>query len=332
MKPAESNILLMENVFKQFGENIVLNGVNLNIQSGELFGIIGMSGTGKTTLLNTIIGFVNPDKGDVRFKVEHLLDYAGEEENYRSVFKNPKQAKKIFGFAAQNPSVYDKLTPEENLDYFGALYDLPKDIRRTNSRILLKLMGLFEHRDTLAGNLSGGMKKRLDIACALIHDPKILILDEPTSDLDPILRKQMWELIKKINEKGTTILISSHFLDEIEHLCDRVGILSNNQITNVGTPAQLKNLFTKNEEVKFESTPGNYSAVINSLKAIKGINIKKIVNDGYAITIYTPKAETIIHHLLHVAESNHENILSLNVSKASLSEVFEAITEDTTKK
>jgi len=321
-------IIKLQNLTKQFGSKIVLNKVNLDIRSGEIFGIIGLSGSGKTTLLNNMIGFLRPEGGDVLFKLEHLLEYKDDTISYRSVYDNEDDVKKTFGFAAQTPSFYSQLTSLENLEYFGNLYNLSHDVRKTNGEILLQLMGIYDARDLPAGHLSGGMQKRLDIACALIHDPKVLILDEPTADLDPLLRKQMWYLINQINEKGTTIVLSSHFLDELELLCDRVGILYEGQIIKAGTPDEIKSFYSKEEEIKLETSPGRYNRIINALKKdTKHLAIKKMAIQDNKLIIYTLQAERSLHQVLHLLEEMDELLIDVVVEKPTLQEVLEKLIE-----
>ncbi|PLW80612.1 hypothetical protein C0585_01685 [Candidatus Woesearchaeota archaeon] len=315
-----SNVIIrLKDIVKQYGNNLVLDHINLDIFSGEIFGIIGASGSGKTTLLSTLIGFLKTDSGDVLFKQEHLLDFYDSTEPFRSVFKKQNDVKRIFGFASQDPSFYSKLTVAENLDYFGTLYGLSKIDRQTNSKTLINLMGLTSAKDSLAENLSGGMQKRLDIACALVHDPKVLILDEPTADLDPFLRKHFWKLIKKINKKGTTIILASHNLAELEVLCNRVGILHQSKVASVGTPDQLKDQYSKDEEIHLETFPGNYDVIKDS---IKHKNITKMENKGTELVIYTSQAEQVLHEILHIIEKNKESLIDVRLSKPSLDEVF----------
>ncbi|MEM4267853.1 MAG: ABC transporter ATP-binding protein [Candidatus Woesearchaeota archaeon] len=316
-------VIRLVNITKKFGEKTVLDNVNLEINSGEVFGIIGLSGSGKTTLLNTIIGSLTPNYGDVLFRMEHLLSYEDDKKQFRSVFKNEMDVRKVFGFASQTPSFYPKLTSIENLRYFGHLYNLSRDVIKTNSDILLKLMGIDDARNVLGGNLSGGMKKRLDIACALIHDPKILLLDEPTSDLDPFARRQMWNLIRQINEKGTTIILSSHFLDELEGLCDRVGILHNGQIICAGTPNEIKDLYSKEEEIRLETSPGKYHKIMERLSKESRLHIRKMQINENRLVIYTAKPERGLHQVLHILESMGEILIDVTVNKPSLQEVLE---------
>jgi ABC-2 type transport system ATP-binding protein len=328
-----SVVIRFKNVAKAFKHNQVLKNVTFDVHSGEIFGIIGMSGSGKTTLLNTLIGFLEPDYGSIKFKLEHLLEFKEDEDaQFRPVFKNINDVKRTFGFAAQSPSFYENLTLMENLEYFGRMYGLSKDVRRTNAEILLKLMRLEDSRDVLAKNLSGGMQKRLDIACALVHDPKVLILDEPTADLDPLLRREMWELIKKINNKGTTILMASHFLDEIESLCDRVGILLEGTIVKCGTPDELKNFYTQDEEIHIQCSPGRYDVLINKLHGQeKKLNINRIINKGHKLVVYTLDAEKVLHFLLHIIEKTDESLLDVYVNKPSLEEAFESLIKQSRK-
>lgn len=240
-------VIQFKNVKKSFKKRLVLDGVNLEINEGEIFGIIGMSGSGKSTILNILIGYYEPEQGDILF-------YSSKDKKYKSAIKNIMELRKTFGFAAQDPSFYPKLTVEENLLHFGALYRLPRKIIKENARHLLELTELYETRKQLGQSLSGGMEKRLSVACSLIHNPKVLILDEPTADLDPIRRKETWELIKELHRKGTTIIIASHFLEELEPVCTKIAILHNHKITAVGTPAQLRKYYNKSsiEEI-FES-------------------------------------------------------------------------------
>ncbi|MEM4397619.1 MAG: ABC transporter ATP-binding protein, partial [Candidatus Woesearchaeota archaeon] len=222
-------ILKIENLKKKFANNLILNNVSFDIKKGEIIGLIGMSGVGKTTFLNMLIGFIKPDEGNVF--------YFDETGSY-SVYENQDKIKLKFGFASQLPSFYSKLSVYENLDYFGSLYGLSKEARKQNINVLLKMVELESSKDKLAEKLSGGMQRRLDIACSLIHNPDILILDEPTSDLDPIIAKQIWNLLHKINKLGTTLIVASHNFSDLEFFCTRIAILSKSEI-KIGTLFEL---------------------------------------------------------------------------------------------
>ncbi len=311
-------IFKIQNVTKSFGDHTVLEDVSFDIKKGEIFGIIGASGSGKTTVLNTIIGFIRPEQGDVSFRFEHLLDFE-KAVAFRSVFKKQQAVKKMFGFASQMPSFYKNLTLRENLEYFGALYNLSKDALKTNIETLLNLMELKSYEHMKAKNLSGGMERRLDIACSLIHDPAVLILDEPTADLDPLLRDHIWTLIKKVNKKGTTIILASHHLAEIENLCSRIAILKDKKVIDVASPDAIKNKYSKIQEIHLESYPGNYDKIIEKLTAK---HIKKHETKGTRLTLFTEKPQKVFHELFNVLDKRKEQIIDIKVGKPSLDDIF----------
>ncbi len=316
-------IFRVQNVSKSFGTHVVLDNINLDINSGEIIGIIGASGAGKTTFLNALIGFIQPDKGDILFRLDHLLSYRNS-YIYRSVFKKQQLVKKVYGFASQQPSFYDELTTKENMVYFGLLHNLNMDAVRSNSETLLNLMDLKKSSDILAKNLSGGMERRLDIACALMHDPDVLILDEPTADLDPLLRNHIWELVRKINQKGTTIILSSHHLTELEVLCDRVVIIKEGKVLAIGKPEELKKKFIIEQEITIQTIPGNYKSLV---KAIPKKNITRMRVANHSLHIYTANPESVLAQVLSALKTRREKLSFIKVTSASLDDVFISIWE-----
>ena len=309
------SIIRLQNVTKSFGKKRVLTGISLEIKKGELFAVIGMSGSGKTTLLNTIIGFIQPDNGDVLFNFN---------KKEVSVFRATLEVHKRIGFSSQLPSFYPKLTVFENLDYFGAMYNLPKKERIVAINSVLKLVELVNSRDAIAGKLSGGMKKRLDIACSLIHNPDILILDEPTADLDPVLREQTWQFIEKINNQGTTVIIASHFLEEVEKICDRIGMLHNSQITHIGSPDQLRDLYTKSKEIHLLTSPGKYEKIVKRLNK-KMLAIENVFEKDKKLVVFTKKPEQTLHVILKLVDKNKENLVDVTLRKPTLDEIFHSL-------
>lgn len=314
-------IFRIENLSKAFGNHVVLDDLSLDIYAGEIIGVIGASGAGKTTFLHTIIGFLKPDKGDVLFRQDHLLSYR-EAFVYRSVFKKHSIVKHIFGFASQVPSFYEELTAKENLEYFGSLHDLTKEAIETNSETLLGLMDLKRASNVKAKNLSGGMERRLDIACALMHDPDVLILDEPTADLDPLLRNHIWELVRKINKKGTTVILSSHHLTELESLCDRVAIIKEGKLIALGKPEDLKKKFILKQEIALQTVPGKYKDIVEALnrKKITDVEIKNNL-----IHIHTTSPEKTLSEVLATIAKKREKLAFIKVTSASLDDVFISI-------
>ena len=220
-------LIQFKGVTKKFGHNRVLNSINFSIPEGKIIGIIGASGEGKSTILKMIASFYKPSKGKIFYSDKDIL-------------KSSKQIKKLFGFAIEDGSFYENLTVRENLLYFGRLYGVKRKILLPRVKGLMIFVGLDNASNVLAKNLSLGMKKRLDLACSLIHKPKILILDEPTADLDPLLRRQMIKLIKKINSHKTTVIFTTQLLDEADNICDKIAILYNEKIVEEGNPSKIK--------------------------------------------------------------------------------------------
>lgn len=313
----EEPILKFENTSKSFGKRVILDRINLEICSGEIFGIIGPSGIGKTTFLKTLIGYYTPNEGDILF-----AERAGREYAWRSIFSNLKGINKIFGFAAQQPSFYDQLTVYENLDYFSTLYNVSAQAKKVNCEALIKFMNLDKARNSLAKNLSGGMRRRLDIACALSHNPEILVLDEPTSDLDPILANHIWNLLKKINKKGTTIILASHHISDLEQICSRIGILLNGKLSPVGTIPELFKTVKKCQEIHLETYPGNYDTLLHKFN---DESVIKKENRGFETIIYTTKPEKVLHKLLHHLNTENEAVLDLKITKIKLDDIYLSI-------
>ncbi len=321
-------IIKIDKVKKAFNGNVVLDGISIEIEENEIFAIIGGSGTGKTTLLNTIIGFLHPDSGEVFFKDDNIFETSSTSQ-FRPVLENIETVKRKFGFAAQSPSFYSKLTVFENLDYFAALYNLTTEARLTNINTILDLVELDKARDVQAKNLSGGMQRRLDMACALVHDPDILILDEPTSDLDPMLARHIWKLIEKINKRGTTIIVATHDLSEIETICTRIAILSNAKIEHIGTMHELTSMLSRGLEIHLETYPGNYDKI---LKHLKDPLITEKENRGNKCVIHTAKPQKVLLKILNALSELDETLMEVNITKLSLSDVFSKITKKRMKK
>ncbi|MBW3019637.1 ABC transporter ATP-binding protein [Candidatus Woesearchaeota archaeon] len=314
-KPVEGAIIQVHGISKAFNGRNVLESVDFDVNRGEIFGIIGMSGAGKTTLLNLLVGFLRPDQGDVLFTLPS--------GSVISTVKQPDFVNKFFGFSTQTPSFYSKLTVLENLEYFGTLAGIPERKLRARAKQLLGLVQLSSAQDIAAEALSGGMQKRLDIACALINEPLVLILDEPTADLDPVMRKQLWQLIRDINESGTTVVLASHFLAEIEMLCDRIGIVQNHTIVEIGTADQLRSIYSRNFELRLESESHDYNSLVSALKGKPALFSKtKVDNDELIVeTAFPEKILPFVSGFI----SKENNLRSLSIARPSLGKVFETL-------
>ncbi len=239
------SLLEFRQVSHSFGKQPVLRGISLEVKEGSILGIVGRSGAGKTTLLHIFLGIIEPTKGDVFVQGRKL----------RSI------SKAIIGFASQENSFYARLTVEENMRYFGGMYHLSPSFLEKRMAILLQFMKLDSARHMPARKLSGGMKRRLDLALALLHDPKILVLDEPTTGLDILLNESIWQLILQIHRLGKTIIISSHNLQEIEKHCTHVAFLSQGTVVVDGSLRDIKKKYSLEDLFRKVSYAASVSGV-----------------------------------------------------------------------
>ncbi|AFY72370.1 ABC-type multidrug transport system, ATPase component [Synechococcus sp. PCC 7502] len=219
--------ILLDQVYKHYNQVPVVNNLSLQILQGEMFGLLGANGAGKSTTIRMLTTLTRPSQG--RISLGGL-----------DVIKQSQQVKSQIGVVLQQISVDLDLTLWENMEYHGRLHHLPEKERRDSIQRCLDYVDLNDRSQVLVRTLSGGMKRRLQIARALLHQPQILFLDEPTVGLDPQTRRRLWEIIKDLKEQGMTILLTTHYMEEAEFLCDRIGIMNNGSLIEIGTPAELR--------------------------------------------------------------------------------------------
>ncbi|OUL33600.1 ABC transporter ATP-binding protein [Nostoc sp. T09] len=224
-------MLTIKNLNKSYGTRKVIQNLNLHIDSGEIYGLIGANGSGKTTTINIICNLLKADSGDIKI-------------NYKLV---AEATKKLIGVAPQENLLYKSLSCEENLKFFADIYGVDRKKRQRIIAETLVAVNLLDRAKNPVEKLSGGMQRRLNIAVALIHQPQLVILDEPTTGLDIEARYEIWELIRQLKNKGTTVLLTTHLLEEAERLCQRIGILKNGHILAEGSLAELRTLIPAQE-------------------------------------------------------------------------------------
>jgi len=240
----KESAIVIENLTKRFEDVTAVNGLSLEIEKGELFGLLGPNGAGKTTVINILCGLLEPTGGSVR-----VGGY--------DVQKEPEKVKEMIGVCTQETAVYPYLTGRENVELFGNLHTMPKQKLRKNTDELLEKMSLTEDARRRVGKYSGGMKRRINLIMALVHDPEIDFLDEPTVAMDPQSRHAVWGFIKGLKVQGKTVILTTHYMEEAEELCDRVGIIDHGKLIALGSPEQLKNEFgAKNLEEVFIQLTG----------------------------------------------------------------------------
>lgn len=233
MSTRSSKALEIIDLTKRYKTGVeALKGINLTVKEGDFIGLLGPNGAGKSTLIHSIMGLVMPTSGTAKIFGHDVVD-------------NYQQARALAGLAPQEPNIDWFLTVEETLDFHGGYFGMRKSERKARIEELLEVFSLTDKRNSRAMMLSGGMKRRAILARALMHKPKLLILDEPTAGVDVELRLELWQYISRINKEGTTVLLTTHYIEEAEQLCNKIALINDGQIIREGTSAQLKKQFKK---------------------------------------------------------------------------------------
>ncbi|CAM4121652.1 ABC transporter ATP-binding protein [Gillisia limnaea] len=225
----KTNVIEVENLTKMFGDFTAVNAITFEVKKGEIFGFLGANGAGKTTAMKMLIGISKPTSGKAKV--------AGFD-----VFTHAEDIKKNIGYMSQKFALYDDLTVKENITFFGGIYGLSRPKIKEKTIALLEELGLQEVANQLVGSLPLGWKQKISFSVSLLHEPQIVFLDEPTGGVDPITRRQFWEMIYKSANQGTTIFVTTHYMDEAEY-CDRVSIMVEGKIEALDTPKKLKDQF-----------------------------------------------------------------------------------------
>jgi ABC-2 type transport system ATP-binding protein len=226
MEPAEHAEIKITNLTKKFEDLIAVDDLSLTVYKGELFGLLGPNGAGKTTVINVLCGLLRPTTGSAAVGGYDVTEEA-------------KKVKKMIGVCPQDTAVFPYLTGRENIEFFGNLHTVSKEDLNRTVNTLLEKMGLVKDADRRLGKYSGGMRRRVNLVMALVHDPRIAFLDEPTVAMDPQSRRAVWDFVKGLREKEKTIILTTHYMEEAEELCDRVGIIDYGRLIALGAPNQL---------------------------------------------------------------------------------------------
>jgi ABC-2 type transport system ATP-binding protein len=237
---------------KAFGDFVAVDHVSLEVSRGEIFGFLGPNGAGKSTTIRILCGLITPTSG---VALVNGIDVA----------KDPEEVRRNLGYMSQRFSLYDDLTVEQNIDFFAGLYGVPRARRNERKDYVLEMARLAERRSALTGSLSGGWKQRLALGCAILHDPPILFLDEPTSGVDPIVRGVFWDLIRGLASTGHTIFVSTHYMDEAEY-CNRLALMHRGKVIALGAPAELRHQASAHSLLRLDSTQP-----LETMRAIDGL-------------------------------------------------------------
>ena len=256
-------VIKIENLVKRYHELVALYHFNLEIEEGEIFGLLGPNGSGKTTTINCILSLLSYDKGSIKVFGEEMRP-----DSY--------EIKRQIGVVMQNVAVFDELTVYENIDYFCGLYIRDKALRKQYVEEAIEFVGLQEFKKFFPKKLSGGLLRRLNIACGIAHKPKLIFMDEPTVAVDPQSRNKILEGIEELNRKGATIVYTSHYMEEVEQICTRIAIMDKGKNLAIGTKEELKQMIKKSEEIKIEmlDIPQDYLTEIRNLKHVYEVSFE----------------------------------------------------------
>ncbi|MBD2177143.1 ATP-binding cassette domain-containing protein [Pseudanabaena sp. FACHB-1998] len=307
----------IENLRKTYGETIAVDGVSLNVTQGQIYGLLGPNGAGKTTTMRCICTLTSPDSG--------IVEVAGATE--------PRAIRDRIGYVAQEVALDKVLTGRELLRFQAALYHIPKAQISDRIDSVLDLLQLEAYADKLSGTYSGGLKKRLDLAAGLLHQPSVLILDEPTVGLDIQSRIGIWEFLRKLRVSGVTVLISSHYLEEIDALADRVAIIDKGKIIAEGTTDELKTKVGGDRiTIRIREFAERYEAeqaqkILQQLPIVQSITINAA--QGNAVNLFVTPDPNAISEIQNMLAAVDINVFSLSQSRPSLDDVFLAATGQT---
>ncbi len=297
---------------KKFGDFVAVNKLDIAIERGEIFGLLGPNGSGKTTTINMLLGLLEPTSGTI-----HL--------DGMNVVEDSSEAKGKVGLVTQETVVEGELTATENLRLFGRLYHLPDDVINKRIGELLELAGLEKFKDNYAGTFSGGMQRRLSVVKALIHNPKILVLDEPTVGLDVQNRSNLWELLRKINrERGVTILLTTQYLEEADQLCNRISIINNGKVVASGTPSQLKQQVSKHQIIEIAVEKKFLVKTEEIIKSLYKENVRVTGDKVYFPA--TGDSLEMLNSLVKKLSKSGIEVVSIGMHQPTLDDVFLKLT------
>jgi ABC-2 type transport system ATP-binding protein len=307
--PAGNDPVVAEELTKRFGSFTAVDRVSFRIHPGEVFGWLGPNGAGKTTTIRMMLGLIQPSSG--------TLSVLG--------FNPVTQAKTMqahVGYMSQLFTLYNDLTARENIRFYGRVYGLKRADQARRQEEILQMAGLEGREDTLTANLSGGWKQRLALGCAIVHNPQVVFLDEPTAGVDPISRREFWGLIYAMAKKGTTVLVTTHYMDEAE-LCQRVGFINQGRLVAVGTPEELKQNRMHGQVLEI-STPDPDQAIrlLKEAQVRGSLPLEEVALYGAQIHVVVPYAETYRRPVRKLLEAGQVRVNSLEWIVPTLEDVF----------
>ncbi|MBX4262064.1 ABC transporter ATP-binding protein [Clostridium estertheticum] len=305
-----NNVVTVKNLEKSYHTKKAIDGVDFVVHKGEILGLLGPNGAGKSTIINILTTILSSDKGEITILGHDLK-------------KDAKFIKQEIGIVPQDLAIYEEISAEKNVHFFASLYKLKGEQLENHVKAALELVGLYDRKDEKPKSFSGGMKRRLNIACAIAHEPQLIIMDEPTVGIDPQSRNHILQSIKILKKRGATVIYSTHYMEEVEEICDRIIIMDDGKIIAQGTKEELKQKV--NDEITYSFCVDNLNKLSDKeFYLIDGVTKVKISQNIVEITIENSKDN--INEIISVITSKGCKIESLNSKKASLETVFLELT------
>ena len=299
----------LRNLERRFGNFVAVNCISLDVGRGEIFGFLGPNGAGKSTTIRMLCGLLEPSSGSGTVAG---FDIRTERE----------QIKRSIGYMSQKFSLYDDLNVEENIDFYSGIYRIPRDKKAERKAWVLEMAGLQDHRRTLTGLLPGGWKQRLSLGCALLHEPQVLFLDEPTSGVDPLSRRTFWDLIYNMAGRGVTVFVTTHYMEEAEY-CDRLALIYRGELVALGTPGEMKGHLMA-DQVLSVSCDRSHEA-LGAASEVVGVRDAALF--GRDIHLMTADAEALAPRLKRELEASGFRVDAIERITPSLEDVFVSLIE-----
>jgi len=295
------------NLTKVFDKNTAVENLNIEVRKGELFGLVGPDGAGKTTVMRLLAAIMQPTSGEA-WVAGHSIIHEGE------------KIKERIGYMPQRFGLYEDLTVEENINFFSGVYNVPKDRRAGRKEWVIEMAGLRGRGDAVTKTLAGGFKQRLALGCAILHEPPVIFLDEPTSGVDPISRRNFWDLINGMSEAGTTVFVTTHYMDEADY-CDRLALIYRGRIVAEGTPVELRQKYMQRSVLEIE-----VDRAVEALEILLGSGIDAAI---FGSTIHATVEDAVgdIPRIKRILEEGHIGVGRVEKIMPSLEDVFVALIE-----
>ncbi|SDY33071.1 ABC transporter ATP-binding protein [Tindallia californiensis] len=306
-------LLEIDQLVKRYHHKIVVDHLSLKIREGEIMGLLGPNGAGKTTTINMITGLTKIDQGSIKIFGQNLE-------------KSGKAIKKGIGLVPQDIAIFDDLNAWENIAFFGGLYGLKGNRLKEKVQWALEFVGLKDHQKQFPKKFSGGMKRRLNIACAIVHQPKLIIMDEPTVGIDPQSRNHILESVRRLNREGSTILYTSHYMEEVDAISSKIAIMDQGRVMAQGTSDELKKMISSEDRILLTVSDASYS-MMEKIKNLQGVI--DCHGKGKEITILAKKDSALIGQISQIISNMGAEIHSLQVEKVTLESVFLTLTGKT---